>query len=115
MIIRSAWRGDGRKTSEPNRATSKRDAAMDIISIAQQASPNPSGQIELLRAQFTALSSCVKMMPSSCSSLPKSSGFSRVTFLPTVVLIRASSFLCIFAQSAFPCHSPAIFSCPSIV
>src|ERR1700688_4580347 len=87
MIIKSACRGDGRNTSEPKRATSKRDAAMDIISIAQQAKPNPSGQMELLRAQFTALSSCVKIMPSSCSSLPKSSGFSRVTFLPTDMLM----------------------------
>src|SRR5580700_8514347 len=87
MIIKSAWRGDGRKTSEPKRATSKREAAMDIISMAQQAKPNPSGQIELLRAQFTALSSCVKMIPSSCNSLPKSSGFSKVTFLPTDVLM----------------------------
>src|SRR5579864_7966108 len=87
MIIKSAWRGDGRNTSEPNRATSKRDAAIDIISIAQQASPNPSGQMELLRAQFTALSSCAKIIPSSCSSLPKSSGFSRVTFLPADALM----------------------------
>ena len=56
-IMRSAWRGEGRKTSAPKRATSKRDAAMDIISMAQQARPKPSGQMELLRAQFTALSS----------------------------------------------------------
>src|SRR5437773_9763183 len=56
-IIRSAWRGEGRKTSAPKRATSKRAAAMDIISMAQQARPKPSGQMELLRAQFTALRS----------------------------------------------------------
>src|ERR1700742_1699874 len=60
---------------------------MDIISMAQQASPKPRGQIELRRAQFTALSSVVKMMPSSSSSLPKSSGLVRVTFLPRDVLI----------------------------
>src|SRR5882724_8446986 len=86
-IIRSAWRGDGRKTSAPKRATSKRAAAMDIISIAQQARPKPRGQIELLRAQFTALSSVVKMIPSSSSNLPKSSGFVSVTCLPSDVLI----------------------------
>src|ERR1700726_395628 len=91
MIIKSACRGDGRNTSEPKRATSKRDAAIDIISIAQHAKPNPKGQMELLRAQFTALSSCVKMIPSSCSSLPKSSGFSSVTFFPMDMLIRHQS------------------------
>src|ERR1700752_633549 len=88
--MRSAWRGEGRKTSAPNRATSKRDAAMDIISMAQQASLKPSGQMELLRAQFTALSSWVKMMPSSCSSLPKSSGFVRVMLLPRYVSMCSS-------------------------
>src|SRR5215475_8490931 len=86
-IMRSAWRGDGRKTSAPKRATSKRAAAMDIISMAQQARPNPRGQMELLRAQFTALSSVVKIMPSSSSSLPKSSGRVSVTCLPRVVLM----------------------------
>src|SRR5262249_6336447 len=86
-IIKSAWRGEGRKTSAPKRATSKRAAAMDIISMAQQAKPKPRGQIELLRAQFTALSSVVKMMPSSSSSLPKSSCLVGVTCLPIAVLI----------------------------
>src|SRR6266446_3739039 len=86
-IIKSAWRGEGRKTSAPKRARSKRAAAMDIISIAQQANPKPSGQMELLRAQFTALSSVVKMMPSSSRSLPKSSGLVSVTCLPSDVLM----------------------------
>src|SRR5439155_8744470 len=95
-IIRAAWRGDGRKTSAPNRATSKRAAAMDIISMAQQANPKPSGQMELLRAQFTALSSVVKMMPSSSRSLPKSSGLVRVMCLPRDVLM--CSVYAIFAQ-----------------
>src|ERR1700756_3127648 len=90
MIIKSACRGEGRKTSDPKRATSNRDAAMDIISIAQQARPNPSGQMELLRAQFTALSSCVKMMPSSSSKLPKSSGFASVACFPREVLMLSS-------------------------
>src|SRR6267378_1343295 len=86
-IIKSAWRGDGRKTSEPNRATSKREADMDIISMAQQARPKLSGQMELLRAQFTALSSVVKMMPSSSRRLPKSSGLVSVACLPSDVLM----------------------------
>src|SRR5260370_30242186 len=86
-IIRSAWRGDGQKTSEPKRATSKRAADMDIISMAQQARPKLSGQMELLRAQFTALSSVVKMMPWSSRSSPKSSGLVSVTCLPSDVLI----------------------------
>src|SRR5258707_15181114 len=86
-IIRSAWRGEGRNTSEPKRATSKRAADMDIISMAQQARPKLSGQMELLRDQFTALSSVVKMMPSSSSSLPKSPGLVSVTCLPRDVLI----------------------------
>src|ERR1700740_973852 len=86
-IIRSAWRGEGRKTSAPKRATSKRAAAMDIISMAQQAKPKPSGHMELLRAQFTALSRVVKMMPSSSRRLPKSSGLARVTCLPREMLM----------------------------
>src|SRR5712692_3496853 len=64
---------------------------MDIISMAQQARPNPSGHSDFLRAQFTALSSCVKMMPSSASSFPRSSGRSSVTFLPNDVLIGVPS------------------------
>src|SRR5712691_1580314 len=60
---------------------------MDIISMAQHASPKPSGQMEFLRAQFTILSSCVKRMPSSSSNFPKSSGLSSVAFFPTAMLI----------------------------
>src|SRR5258707_14169990 len=85
-IIRSAWRGDGRKTSEPNRAISKRAADMDIISMAQQARPKLSGQMELLRGQFTALSRDVKMMPSSSRRLPKASGVVSFIGLPLAVL-----------------------------
>ena len=57
MIIRSDCRGDGRNTSAPKRAMSKRDAPIDIISMAQQARPKVMGQIEFLRTQFTTLSS----------------------------------------------------------
>ncbi len=65
MIIRSLWRGEPRKTSAPKRARSKREAPVDIISIAQQAKPKVMGQMEVLRAQLMALSSVVVMTPSS--------------------------------------------------
>src|SRR6266404_8232249 len=63
IIIRSAWRGDGRKTSAPKRAISKREAPIDIISIAQQARPKAMGQMEFLRIQLTVESSVVMTMP----------------------------------------------------
>jgi hypothetical protein len=49
-IIRSECRGDANGTM-PNRSTSKRDANVAIISIAQHASPNVTGQIEDLRGE----------------------------------------------------------------
>src|SRR5271155_787536 len=64
MIIKSDCRGDGRNTSAPKRAISKREAPIDIISIAQQASPNVIGQMEFLRIQLTALSIVVSTTPS---------------------------------------------------
>src|SRR5277367_6089661 len=64
IMMRSDCRGDGRNTSAPNRAISKRDAPMDIISIAQQARPNVIGQMEFLRIQLTALSMVVRTTPS---------------------------------------------------
>src|SRR5579862_1238661 len=57
MIMRSLWRGEGRNTSAPKRAISKRAAPIDIISIAQQARPKVMGQMELLRIQLIAGSS----------------------------------------------------------
>src|ERR1700678_2562199 len=64
IIIRSDWRGEPRTTSAPNRAISKRDADIDIISMAQHAKPKLIGQIEFLRAQLTAWPSVVNTMPS---------------------------------------------------
>ena len=52
--MRSAWRGDAHGTI-PNRSTSKRDANVAIISIAQHASPNVTGHIEDFRAQLKIL------------------------------------------------------------
>ena len=64
-MIRSAWRGEARIASKPNRAMSTRAATIDIISIAQQASPKVSGKNELPRAQATALSIVVVSTPCS--------------------------------------------------
>ena len=58
-MIRSAWRGEARNASQPNRAMSILAATIGICSIAQQASPNVSGKNELPRAHATALSSVV--------------------------------------------------------
>src|SRR5579871_4568966 len=68
MMIRSDWRGEPRKTSAPKRAISNREALIDIISIAQHAKPKDMGQIEFLRAQFTALSKVVKTNPSDAAA-----------------------------------------------
>ena len=51
-IMRSDCRGLGRNTSAPKRAISKREVEDAIISIAQQARPNVSGQSADLRAQL---------------------------------------------------------------
>ena len=50
-IMRSEWRGEAHGTM-PRRSTSKRDAKVAIISMAQQASPKVTGQTEDLRAQL---------------------------------------------------------------
>src|SRR5919112_1471877 len=56
---RSAWRGEARNASKPNRATSTRPPTIDIISIAQHARPKVSGKSALDCAQRTALSTVV--------------------------------------------------------
>src|SRR5205807_1145088 len=61
-IMRSDWRGEARNSSDPNRAMSNRDAAVHIISIAQQARPNWTGHRELFRAQATIRSTVVVRM-----------------------------------------------------
>src|ERR671935_2756434 len=50
-IMRSECRGEAHGTN-PKRSTSKREAKVAIISMAQHASPNVTGQIEDLRAQL---------------------------------------------------------------
>src|SRR5262245_62770063 len=59
MIIRSDWRGDPRKTSAPNRAMSYRLQLIAIISMAQHASPNVTGQMAERRAHCTSFSTLV--------------------------------------------------------
>src|SRR3954447_1917229 len=75
MIMRSDCRGEARKTSAPNRATSYREALIDIISMAQQARPKVHGQIADFRAQLTTFSTVVVRtgisICSSCCSRPK--------------------------------------------
>src|SRR5438034_8153168 len=60
-IIRSEWRGDAHGTM-PSRSTSKRDAKVAIISIAQQARPKVTGQIEDFLAQLKKASAVVVTM-----------------------------------------------------
>src|ERR671921_2584946 len=55
----SAWRGEKLMRSMPNRARSKRLAAVAMNSMAQHAVPNGIGQSELARAQLIRKSSRV--------------------------------------------------------
>src|SRR5215831_15747961 len=62
-IIRSDWRGLGRKTPAPKRSMSNRDAPVAIISIAQHARPNVMGHNADFRAQLKTRSTVVVMTP----------------------------------------------------
>ena len=57
-IIRSEWRGEAHGT-RPSRSTSKRDAKVAIISMAQHARPNVTGQTDDFRAQLKNASAAV--------------------------------------------------------
>src|SRR3989442_15880226 len=57
-IMRSEWRGDAHATI-PKPSTSNRDANVAIISIAQQASPNVTAQIDDFRAPLQTFSVAV--------------------------------------------------------
>src|SRR5438034_7409194 len=61
-MMRSDWRGLGRKIPAPNRSISKRDAPVAIISIAQHARPNVIGHNADLRAQLKRKSTVVVTM-----------------------------------------------------
>src|SRR5437016_9844681 len=58
-IIRSDWRGLPRNTSAPKRAMSYREQLIAIISIAQQARPKVTGQMDERRAHCTIFSTVV--------------------------------------------------------
>src|SRR5215475_6808056 len=58
-IIRSDCRGLPRKTSAPKRAMSYREALIAIISMAQHARPNVTGQMDERRAHWTIFSTVV--------------------------------------------------------
>jgi hypothetical protein len=104
MIIKSDWRGDPRNTSAPNLEMSYREAAMDIISIAQQARPKDIGQIELRRAQLTTLSRDAKRIPSSFRKFSSCPGFSSVTPLASSTAIcRCGSLISIFSLCPAVC------------
>jgi len=60
--MRSACRGEARNTSAPKRAMSNLGPPAAIISMAQQARPNPMGQSEFFRAQPSTSSTVVVMM-----------------------------------------------------
>src|SRR6185295_11034388 len=69
MIMRSACRGDARKTPAPKRSRSYRDDEVAIISMAQQARPKVIGHNADLRAQLTTASRfVVRIFASNCRS-----------------------------------------------
>src|ERR1700675_817334 len=68
-IMRSACRGEARKTPAPNRSRSYRDDTVAIISMAQQARPNVIGHKADFRDQFTTASRLVvRIFASNCRS-----------------------------------------------
>src|SRR6185295_6693386 len=69
IIMRSACRGEARKTPAPKRSMSYRDDTVAIISIAQQARPNVIGNNADFRDQFTSASRLVvRIFASNCRS-----------------------------------------------
>src|SRR5579864_5449851 len=80
---------------------------MDIISIAQQASPKAIGQIELRRAQFTTLSSWAKRIPSSLRKFSASCGVSSVTPLASSTAMRLLACEASRATSNYILHRTA--------
>ena len=73
-IIKSACRGEERKSSIPNREISKRGAARAIISKAQQARPKVAGQTDERRPQSIRPSMLVTSTFRLISSLSQASG-----------------------------------------
>src|SRR5690554_2133219 len=65
--MRSAWRGEARKTSMPKRERSYREVPAAIISMAQQASPKVAGHMEALRAHPANSSTVLSRKPDDWS------------------------------------------------
>ncbi len=74
-IIKSACRGEPRKTSAPNRAMSNRLEAVQIISIAQHARPKPSGQSAERRPQLYTVSTIPRSLSHDVTRTCCSSSF----------------------------------------
>src|SRR4029453_230571 len=68
-IMRSACRGEARKTSAPKRAMSYRPQLIAIISMAQHARPNVTGQMADRRAHCTIFSTVVVRTGISMSAM----------------------------------------------
>src|SRR6185436_16687695 len=68
-IMRSDWRGDPRNTSAPKRAMSYRPQLIAIISIAQHARPNVTGQMADRRSHCTIFSTVVVRIGISISAI----------------------------------------------
>lgn len=72
--MRSDWRGEGRMTSAPKRARSKRAVAEVANSTKQQAVPNVMGQSDDLRAQLKTRSTVVRSQFGSTSRKSRRGG-----------------------------------------
>jgi len=70
---------------------------MDIISMAQQASPNDIGQIDDLRAQFSALSSVVVMKPSGDIAQQQAQLIVASTLLMLLIIVPVIILTLVFA------------------
>src|SRR5512135_212663 len=110
-IITSAWRGEPRNTSAPNRAISNRLDAVQIISIAQQARPNPSGQRLDRRPQLYTVSIIPRSLSQDvtrtcCSSSFWSTGSMTVLHSGRVIVGVAMIQLCSTADGGCPGRTP---------
>src|SRR5438128_1014743 len=85
MIMRSACRGDARKTPAPKRSKSYRDETVAIISIAQQARPKVMGHKADFRDQFTTASRLVvRIFASNCRSRKLISSYFPLSHYPSI-------------------------------
>src|SRR5579883_2395309 len=110
MIIRSLCRGEPRNTSAPNRAISKRDALIDIISIAQQARPKAIGQMEFFRPQLITLSIVVVTTPARNAACSTDSLSIRENSSGGPLAIGSLIFFSpsLFLHACFFCGEPAL-------